>query len=100
MRTIHNNLAVCRRIVHLRMVQVGVTTAAAPNSSNLAPLVPIEYYRACAPPEDKLLVDNCFDRGDSEDGERCEIVVEPVRFDTGHVYDPEVTPILARAPFV
>ncbi len=76
MRTTHNNLAICRRIVHLRMVQVGVTTAAAPNSSNLAPLVPIEYYRACAPPEDKLLVDNCFDRGDIEAGERCEIVVE------------------------
>jgi hypothetical protein len=58
---------------------------AVPDSSDSAPLAPIECHRACAPPDDELLVDNCFDRGDSEAGERCENVVEPVRLDAGDV---------------
>ena len=61
-----DDLAVCCRIVYLHMVQVGVTTVPATNSSDLAPLVPIECHWACALPEDKLLVDNYFNRGDGE----------------------------------
>ena len=58
---------------------------AAPDSSDAAPLAPADCHRACAPPDDELLVDSCFDRGDGEAGERWENVVEPVRLDAGDV---------------
>jgi hypothetical protein len=57
----------------------------APDGSDPAPLAPVDCHRACAPPNDELLVDNCFERGDGEAGERCENVDEPVRLDAGDV---------------
>ena len=45
----------------------------------------MDCHRACAPPNDELLVDNCFERGDGEAGERCENVDETVRLDAGDV---------------
>ena len=61
-------------------------TIAAPDGSELAPLAPVDCYRACAaPPNDELLVDNCFERGDGEAGERCENLDEPVLLDEGDV---------------
>lgn len=58
---------------------------AAPDSSESAPLAPVECHRACAPPDEELLVDSCFDRGDGEAGARYEKVDEPVRLDAGEV---------------
>ena len=57
------------------------------DGSDPAPLAlaPVECHRACAPPNDELLADNCFDRGDGEAGERYESVDEPVRLDSGDV---------------
>ena len=55
---------------------------AAADSFNLAPLTPIERHRVCAPPDDKLLVDNYFDRGYGEAGEN---VVEPLQLNAGDV---------------
>ena len=60
-------------------------TIAVPDGSELAPLAPVDCYRACAPPNDELLVDNWFERGDGEAGERCENIDEPVRLDAGDV---------------
>ena len=60
---------------------------ATPESSDPAPLAPVECHRACAPPDDELLVDNCFDKGDGEAGARYEKVEEPVRLDAGDVGD-------------
>ena len=52
-------------------------------------MAPVDCHRACAPPNDEPLFDNCFERGDSEAGEQCENVDEPVRLDAGDVGDPE-----------
>jgi hypothetical protein len=60
---------------------------AAPDSSDPAPLAPVECHRACAPPDEELLVDNCFDKGDDEAGARYENVDEPVRLEACDVGD-------------
>ena len=60
-------------------------TIAVPDGSELAPSAPVDCYRACVPPNDEPLVDNCFERGDGEAGERCENIDEPVRLDAGDV---------------
>jgi hypothetical protein len=72
--------AVCCHIVRLHKVQVGVhlldLTALIRPHWHWHPSNAIEH-----------VVDNCFDRGDGEVGERCENVVEPVRLglDAGDV---------------
>jgi hypothetical protein len=42
----------------------------------------VDCHRACPPPEEELLVDSCFDKGDGEAGARYD---EPVRLDAGDV---------------
>ena len=77
-------------------------TLAAPDGSVPASLAPVDCHRACAPPNDELLVDNCFERDGVEAGERCENVDEPVRSTQAMSvsdYDPEVTQIPARVWF-
>ena len=44
----------------------------APDGFDPAPLAPVDCHRACKPPNDELLVDNCFEMGAGEAGERCE----------------------------
>ena len=46
--------------------------------------MPAEFQRTCAPPEDELLVDSCFDGGDGG-AVVYENVDEPVRLDAGDV---------------
>ena len=62
--------------------------AASPDNTDPPPppfaFAPVEFQRACAPLEDELLVDSCFDNGDGE-AVGYENVDEPVRLDAGDV---------------
>ena len=48
-------------------------------------MAPVNCHIASAPPNDELLVDNCFERGDGEAGGRCENADEPMRLDAGNL---------------
>ena len=55
---------------------------ASPDNSNAPPSAPAEFQRTCEPPEELLLVDTCFDKGDGE-AIGCEKVEVPVRLEAG-----------------
>lgn len=51
---------------HLNITVAVARLLAAPHNSDAPPFALVEFQRTCAPPEELLLVDTCFDKGAGE----------------------------------
>ena len=83
--------AIRRHVMHLRRIQARILLATSPDITDPPPLppplaAPAEFQRTCAPPEEDLLMDCCFENGDGE-AVGYENVDEPVQLDAGDVND-------------
>ena len=64
-RNVHQSSATLYTVAYRVCACSKLVSLVAVDCSDPASLAPIESHRACAPPDNELLVDNIFNRGDS-----------------------------------